>query len=166
MLLEANNPEAIAKGEWKIPFNFDPLNNNIKIWQVAGQRYYFAMNGISPEVSFSSPFLGTTPSLYTEFDGCAGISMDVPENLLRDEYKGINYGLAISFKNGQTSINYNGSNISYSEKILFNVAGKLPERYPVNSEVVFIIGTLEGGKNIDYSNILRIDDKFIFMRQL
>ncbi len=170
LLTQANTEENIQNGNWQMAFSFDPQGEKISIRQVnktypLGSVASVAINGLNANINFRSPFLENTLATYfSKSSDKLHISIDVPDDLLLDSQRDLNYAVNFSFPYAETvDISNSGQVVGFNERLFYNIGES--QLSSIDNCQIGISGasnTITSVLNIGLSKFLTIDNSFIF----
>jgi hypothetical protein len=165
LLEQANTPEAIERGEWRMTFPFDPRGERIRIREV-GDHNNIAINGLSSNIKVRSPFIESTEAKYYS-NRSLHVNLYVPNNLLIDSKKDTNYKVAYYFPSAETvTVDNAGRTVGFNE-LLFSGIGDsyvkgLPPYFPSDIQILITAGNRNAAINLSLSRFLMVDQAPVF----
>jgi len=165
LLEQANTPEAIEKGEWRMTFNFDPKGERIRVWHFGRLVDNIAISGLPTEVKFRSPFVEQVLAKWYLSKTSHSVGIFVPESLLKKSERGINYGIQFSYVlEGTVNVDNFGRKVGFDEVLFTNISKEnLPSPpYSAGSQLAICGGSLRGPVNFPLSRILMVDKSPVF----
>ncbi|MGI6278260.1 MAG: twin-arginine translocation signal domain-containing protein [Patescibacteria group bacterium] len=165
LLEQANTPEAIERGEWRMTFPFDPKGEGITIRHIKITVNSIGIANLPNRVEFRSPFIEAVLAKRFFHQTRDSVGLWIPENLLADSQKGINYSLGFTFVSAEkvTMDNF-GRKVNFDELIFANIDNSYLSHPSVSSDNQIIItgGSLRGPIDFSVNRILMIDDAPVF----
>ncbi len=165
LLEQANTPEAIEQGEWRMTFPFDPKGERIRVWHARRTVDSIAINGLPPETKFRSPFLEPLLVKWYIHQGSESIGFFFPNSLLEESKQEINYGVNYHYVSAKDlRVDNFGREVSFDE-ILFSDIGEknLPTPpFPAGCQIVIAGGSLSGPIDFSMNRILMVDQAPVF----
>lgn len=175
LTIQANTPEKVSKGEWKIPLPIifsnkiqeGPIEINENIHSSGIHEIY--MRNISPSTKFISPFpqntkdpqINTKAALY-KGQGFNAIGIMFPDFMSPEV--GVNWSIQILFAKGTTSMVNTLQPISLGQEILSDVSGTIPSPPLSNNQTQIVLdgATKNGGGNLGLKNLIMFNGSPVF----
>jgi hypothetical protein len=169
LLTRANSPEAIAHGNWKMTFPFDPHGAGVEIgyFEKLG-LHAIVVNGLDPDTKFWSPFLESTIASSSNYStqgvDAAGLTIRIPELLLQNHLRGINLGITIYSRRAEALVQNTETTVEFGELLVTRITVNLLPNppFPESTQVVMNSNSLEGSKDLRLDRILEVDGSPVF----
>lgn len=171
LLAEANSPEAIADGKWKMTMPFDPRGEKIRInifSNPSSNIDHMLINNLSIDTRFLSPFTESVLAggFYYQNQGidAQGVKVRIPESILEDSKKGIKYGFNIRFRLGEMMVDNTMREVDPDELLFVNLSNDfLPTPpFPAGNQVIISIESETGPFDLSFDNFLESDNSLVF----
>lgn len=171
LMEEANTPEAISAGEWKIPFPLDARGEeNLRIEAVKDPEYWdtyqyrwFAVGGLSPQAVFIAPFMQAEARTSGYSPSFEALATNVFIPFYETEWR-----LVFAYPEGSNAL-IGGFNteVSLGQAVLSGITTELKgPKAPSGSQVIILMGPEEAKVEDDEDitdNILKVGGSNIFL---
>jgi len=166
LMEQANTPEAIAAGNWKIPFPLDARKETglaIENWFLSRPTYtlgFFRIMGLSQEARFVSPFLeqrivdhAFSPALGPD------VSLEFPKVLSNEKW------FLVFTRPEQSNFAREGEAVRFGDPILWSLRGEIDEtNVPIGTQVLVWVSPTSLTGDLDITdNILEIGGGKVFL---
>lgn len=169
LLSQANSPEAIKQGKWKMVLNFDPRDSHLRIWETSpnGITYSLSLSGISGKVEFVYPFPDRAIAwrAFRKDKDFEKVGFWLPKELVAEGGK---VSLGFYFLAGDINVkllDYSEREVEFRELLFTNVGTNVLSvpPFPQGSQFVIAAGSPEKARSISLKNIFSVDGAPVFM---
>ena len=162
---QANTPEEIKKGNWKIALPFQP-GPETRMWELTfpdyiGNQPYVVVNGLPATNEIVNPFPKTLVKQY-KHTGSQSVGLWLPESIVPQ--KNINWGLDLGFNSAQLIATDNrGKYMEQGAVLVTNISGNVPSSWGDNVQLTLASGSKIGTKNFSLQdNVIQVRGAFVF----